>query len=162
MGIGNQNNDQQISRIGIADRHIEVQLHTVVSYLDRHTWIVTLLRTASTCIKSADLDTIFDGYTSEFEEMLNFADAIIKDHYAMVTPLLSFDMGVVPPINFVAVKCRVLRPRRKAIDALNRHQNKKVSGGVRQLSSMQSGSFKLRKRGGVPHWSRSHYLSVRG
>jgi hypothetical protein len=117
-----------------------------------HTWIVILLRTASTRIKSADLDTVFDGYTSEFEEMLNFAEAIIKDHYATMTPLVSFDMGVVPPINFVALKCRVLRLRRKAIDILK--QAPKQEGLWRRETVVRYAEWKLQteeeERGSTP------------
>lgn len=85
-----------------------------------HSWIVVILRTATSRAEPETSDTIFDEHTIDFETMLNVAEAIIQSHHATVTPLLAFDRGVIPPLYFVALKCRVLRLRRKAIDLLKR------------------------------------------
>jgi hypothetical protein len=74
VGIGNPNDDQQASSNGVTDRHIEA--HVLQLY---HTWFVILLRTASTRMRVGKLDTVFDGHTSEFDDMLNFAEAIVKE-----------------------------------------------------------------------------------
>lgn len=67
---------------------------------------------------SANSDQVFDGYTNEFEEMLNLAKAIVKYHDSTLTPLLPFDMSIVLPIYFVALKSRPFRLRRRAIETL--------------------------------------------
>jgi hypothetical protein len=52
--------------------------------------------------------------------VVNVAEAIIQNHGGTVTPLLSFDSGVIHSLYLVALKCPVRRLRYKAIEILKR------------------------------------------
>jgi len=61
---------------------------------------------------------IYDLYTSEFERIVSLADRLIHGNYNAGLLVLSFDIGVIAPLLFVILKCRVLRLRKKAIALL--------------------------------------------
>jgi hypothetical protein len=61
---------------------------------------------------------VFDQYTSEFEQMITLTESLINKPRADSTSVLSFDMNIVPPLFFVALKCRVLRLRQQAVALL--------------------------------------------
>jgi hypothetical protein len=52
---------------------------------------------------------VFGEYATDFEQMLTLAATLIYSEGTAKTSLLSFDMGVIPPLYFVALKCPVLR-----------------------------------------------------
>jgi hypothetical protein len=87
-----------------------------------HTWIGVIVDVVSrtSTVAGETSDAIYVEHNIAFERMLQVAQAIIKEHDVTVTPLLSFDMRIIPPLYFVALKCRVPRLRRLAIELLKR------------------------------------------
>ncbi|TAQ91191.1 hypothetical protein B7494_g484 [Chlorociboria aeruginascens] len=61
---------------------------------------------------------VFDKYTPEFEQMIIYAEKLIQSSELNKSQLLSFDMGVLLPLCFLIVKCRVLKIRRRALELL--------------------------------------------
>ena len=111
-------------------------------YLQLHrTWFDILLGSASVVMNSANSDQVFDGYTNEFEEMLNLAEAIVKDHGSNLTPLLSFDTSIVLSVYFAALKSRPLRLRRRAIEILK--QTLEHEGLCRRETVVRHAEWKL-------------------
>jgi hypothetical protein len=65
----------------------------------------------------AQSEMIFDEYDQDFEEMIRVADRSIGSG----TPaILSFDMGIILPMFYIAIKCRNLSIRLKAIAVLEK------------------------------------------
>ncbi|KAE9363000.1 hypothetical protein N431DRAFT_550764 [Stipitochalara longipes BDJ] len=60
----------------------------------------------------------FDKYNYDFERMIAYAEAAINKPAAESPPVLSFDINIIPPLFFLALKCRVLRLRRQAVALL--------------------------------------------
>jgi hypothetical protein len=69
-----------------------------------HKWVVLTLRTAF-----RPSNEVFGEYATDFEQMLTLAATLTSSEGTAKTSLLSFDMGVIPPLYFVALKCPVLR-----------------------------------------------------
>jgi hypothetical protein len=84
---------------------------------------------ASTCLRLTD-ETVFDLHTQDFSNMLAQAVELFRQSTQLMsappgnngqqTPNLSFtlDMGHIPPLYYVALKCREPRLRRRAIELL--------------------------------------------
>lgn len=70
----------------------------------------------ATCI--SPFQTAFDAYFAVFEEILIHAEAILSANAVEVIPPFTAEMGVVPPLYFVAIKCRHPDLRRKALSLL--------------------------------------------
>ena len=76
------------------------------------TWLATCLRPN---------ETSFDEYTDAFKEMVNLAASLVNAPQAIPeepNSHFSFEMGTVPPLYFIAVKCRHPAVRRRAIGLL--------------------------------------------
>ncbi|KAI9694268.1 MAG: hypothetical protein M1820_009071 [Bogoriella megaspora] len=65
-------------------------------------------------------ETAFDDYTDKFNEMVNLAASLISANLVSDdnNSHFSFEMGTVPPLYFMAVKCRHPVIRRRAISLL--------------------------------------------
>ncbi|RDL37040.1 uncharacterized protein BP5553_04473 [Venustampulla echinocandica] len=63
-------------------------------------------------------EMVFDDYTAEFERMVELCERLLCEPKAETRPLLCFDMGIILPLMFLILKCRVLRIRRKALSLL--------------------------------------------
>ncbi|KAI9654626.1 MAG: hypothetical protein M1821_005833 [Bathelium mastoideum] len=71
------------------------------------------------CLRPNETD--FDEYTDKFKEMVNYASSLINAPQAIPAETgshFSFEMGTVPPLYFIAVKCRHPVIRRRAIGFL--------------------------------------------
>ncbi|KAF8855211.1 hypothetical protein BDZ45DRAFT_626676 [Acephala macrosclerotiorum] len=66
----------------------------------------------------AGSEMAFDAYTTEFETMLTICASLLSDPRSTAPAVLSFDMGIIPPIFHLCLKCRVLCLRRRAIALL--------------------------------------------
>ncbi len=81
---------------------------------------------ASTCLRLTD-ETVFDLHTQDFADMITQAVELFRQSVDLLAPPgstqppnLSFtlDMGYIPPLYYVGLKCRLPRLRRQAIDLL--------------------------------------------
>ncbi|KAF4637595.1 hypothetical protein G7Y89_g478 [Cudoniella acicularis] len=68
----------------------------------------------------AGSEIAFDAYTADFETMLTIVSSLINNSRSSMPPILSLDMGILIPLFFLCVKCRVLWIRNRAI-ALLKH-----------------------------------------
>ncbi|KUJ13788.1 uncharacterized protein LY89DRAFT_672072 [Mollisia scopiformis] len=68
----------------------------------------------------AGSEMVFDAYTAEFETMTTIASSLMDNPNCTTPRVLSFDMGIIPPLFLLCVKCRILRIRRQAIALLKR------------------------------------------
>ncbi|PTB34829.1 uncharacterized protein TrAFT101_008145 [Trichoderma asperellum] len=60
-----------------------------------------------------------DSYHSDFEELLHYAEQIVKPGLGLVAPQpLSFDMQILGPLYYTALKCRHPVMRRRAMEML--------------------------------------------
>ena len=60
----------------------------------------------------------FDDRTMDFERITTLCESLIHDHRQGKPPPLSFDMGVIPPLFFLILKCRLQPLRQKALTLL--------------------------------------------
>jgi hypothetical protein len=65
-------------------------------------------------------EMVFDQYKFEFERIIALVESVMKNRGADNTYALSFDMNIIPPLFFVALKCRVLPIRKQAVALLKR------------------------------------------
>ncbi|PMD49467.1 uncharacterized protein K444DRAFT_671072 [Hyaloscypha bicolor E] len=56
----------------------------------------------------------FDEYTTDFEKLIAYAEIAISKPSVDNQPTLSFDLNIILPLFFLALKCRVLPLRRQA------------------------------------------------
>jgi hypothetical protein len=68
----------------------------------------------------AGSEMIFDEYTTEFERVIAITTSLLDNPRSTKTPVLSFDMNVIPPLFMICLKCRILRLRKQAIELLKR------------------------------------------
>ncbi|KAF7195907.1 hypothetical protein HII31_02787 [Pseudocercospora fuligena] len=73
--------------------------------------------------------TIFDQYTETFEEVVRLA-GIYVDFKSHERPSFTFELGAVPALFVVALKCRIPSLRRKAIDLMHRSPGKECTFGA--------------------------------
>ncbi|PYI01248.1 C6 zinc finger domain protein [Aspergillus sclerotiicarbonarius CBS 121057] len=77
-------------------------------------------RTATLALQTCLLDgnePVLDRYTPEFEKIVSLVDAIMLTFPER--PSVCLDMGIIPPLFFVATGCRDYNVRWQAIDALS-------------------------------------------
>lgn len=73
----------------------------------------------ATCLQPNE--TAFDDYTDQFKKLVNLASSLINAPQAIPgepDSHFSFEMGTIPPLYFMAVKCRHPAVRRRAIGLL--------------------------------------------
>lgn len=66
-------------------------------------------------------ETVWDNYKKEFEEMVQLAEPVTYDDLRFpdeFSKSFSFELGIIPPLQFVAWKCRWPKIRRKALQLL--------------------------------------------
>ncbi len=64
-------------------------------------------------------ETATDSYYTEFEELVHYAEQIAKPGVGMATPQpLSFDLDILGPLYYTALKCRHPVIRRRALEML--------------------------------------------
>jgi hypothetical protein len=69
------------------------------------------------CVTAGELAT--DSYHADFEEFLHYAEQLARPGAAMATPQpLSFELQTLAPLYYVALKCRHLAMRRRALELL--------------------------------------------
>lgn len=92
-------------------------------------------------------ETVHDQYTGQYEEVVELAGDLIGD--TGKAPLVfTFEMGLIPPLYWTALKCRDVRIRTKALDLLkeapvreglwNREEAIRVAARVIALENMSS------------------------
>lgn len=81
----------------------------------------------STRLVSAE--TVFDQFVHEFRQVLHHAEIHIQAR-AAENRHFTFDLGAIPPLYFVATKCRVPSLRRKALLLLTKAPKKESSWGA--------------------------------
>ncbi|EXJ90390.1 hypothetical protein A1O1_03491 [Capronia coronata CBS 617.96] len=79
-------------------------MHWVVCYI----WL-------STC--TSQLQTTFDDYRDQFSTILDHAEKVLKYSIGSTTgqPIFRFEIGLIPPLYFCAIKCRDPMLRRRAL-----------------------------------------------
>ncbi|RAL04838.1 Zn(II)2Cys6 transcription factor [Aspergillus ibericus CBS 121593] len=83
-----------------------------VIYLHQRTVALAL----QTCLLDGN-EPVLDQYTPEFEKILSLVDAIMRTFPER--PSVCLDMGIIPPLLFVATGCRDYNVRWQAIEALS-------------------------------------------
>jgi len=83
-------------------------------------WLTTRLTTPQ---------LIFDDYTYHFEQVVKHGEVYINALTAQ-RPVFTFEVGAVPPLYFVATKCRIPSLRRKALQLLARAPRKECMWGA--------------------------------
>ncbi|UKZ66031.1 uncharacterized protein TrAtP1_007213 [Trichoderma atroviride] len=63
-------------------------------------------------------ETAPDSYHGDFEELLHYAEQIAKPDTGLVPPPLSFDVQILGPLYYTALKCRHPTIRRRALEML--------------------------------------------
>ncbi|GKZ28309.1 hypothetical protein AbraIFM66950_003565 [Aspergillus brasiliensis] len=71
--------------------------------------------TLQTCLLDGN-EPVLDQYTTEFQNILSLVDGIM--HTFPERPSVCFDMGIIPPLTFVATGCRDYSVRWRAIELL--------------------------------------------
>lgn len=66
----------------------------------------------------APTEMIFDSYTSSFDLILTLCQSLLDSSTPTTQHLLSFDIGVLPPLFFTVLKCREPRIRNEALGLL--------------------------------------------
>jgi len=88
-----------------------VRVHYLVSYI----WLYT-------CLSPSEM--AFDDCIPQFEQLIDFSEDLVSDPLAIPgnsPPKFSFEMGVVAPLYFVAIKCRAPSTRRRAMGLLAKY-----------------------------------------
>jgi hypothetical protein len=65
-------------------------------------------------------EMVFDQYMFEFERLIALVESVMNNQGADNAYIMSFDMNIIPPLFFVALKCRVLPLRQQAVALLKR------------------------------------------
>lgn len=78
---------------------------------------------------------VFDQYTAHFQRILHHAEVCI-DATAYERPVFTFEVGVVPPLYFVASKCRVPSYRRHALKLLAKAPRKEAMWGATSTAQL--------------------------
>jgi hypothetical protein len=82
--------------------------------------------------------TAFDQHKGRFEDVVHHADIILT--LSGTRPSFTFEMGVIPPLYFVATKCRDPTIRRRALSllkkALERESSWRASHAARALEQI--------------------------
>lgn len=89
---------------------------TGIQYLQLYYIFITLVLKAI----SSGSEMAFDEYKVLFERMLSISEFLINTSSTPQPSVLSFDMGVIPPLFLVCLKCRWLPLRLQAIALLER------------------------------------------
>lgn len=73
----------------------------------------------------SNVQIAFDHYNDRFENIVHYADTIIT--LGCTQPSFTFEVGVIPPIYFVATKCRDPAIRRRALSLLQKAPQRELS-----------------------------------
>ncbi|KAJ5802707.1 uncharacterized protein N7503_005157 [Penicillium pulvis] len=69
------------------------------------------------CTAAGEMAT--DSYHADFEELVRYAEQVVKPGVGMATPqMLSFDIQILGPLYYTALKCRHPATRRRALELL--------------------------------------------
>ena len=93
---------------------LEAGQHAEAFRLLEARWLVSHIL-IGTCLAASE--TIFDSYLSEFQRLVELAqqEKIARDARRLSSPNFSFDMGYLPLLHIVGMKCRSLRTRVHAL-----------------------------------------------
>ena len=80
-----------------------------------HVQVITLWKTMFVGSEMA-----FDDYTAEFETIIVLASSLMNNPKSTLPQVLSFDMGVIPLLFWLCLKCRILKIRRQGLELLKR------------------------------------------
>jgi hypothetical protein len=112
-------------------------LYYHVSYI----WLTT---------RMAPWQLVFDEYTYHFREILRHAEryVAVKEQQK---PVFTFEVGAVPPLYFMATKCRVPSLRRKALRLLARAPRKECMWGATSTGQLAARVIAIEEEGlGLP------------
>ena len=94
--------------------HADAKQFAGIMLLQFHHKMVTII--SSSMFETSQM--VYDRYRSDFEDMLSLAERLIRGSQTTGFGLACLNMGVLAPLFFVALKCRDLVLRRKAVALL--------------------------------------------
>jgi hypothetical protein len=116
----------QLERLELAEEAVRLRenYHPQEQDKRRSTAIlyIKLFRTLTYILSRTGATTsemVFDNYTPQFEAILDLVEELGRADSLPPAPL-SLDMGVIPPLYYTLIYCRVLSIRRRAIELLRR------------------------------------------
>jgi hypothetical protein len=121
--------------------------------------------------RGANDETIWDGYSVQFNEMLNYAEASMQIDDSEATsdrqPRFHMDTGVIPILFAIITRCRDPFIRRRAIELMTRNPmqeglwNSVLVGKVAQrLITLEEGAVAIGSSNDIPAEARVQGISV--
>ncbi|RMX76409.1 hypothetical protein D0869_10745 [Hortaea werneckii] len=124
----------------------EVSSNLMMYYHVTHIWLSTRLVTEQ---------VEFDQYTNHFEQTLRYGEKYVNAK-AGQPAVFTFEVGAVPPLYFVATKCRVPSLRRHALRLLARAPRKEAMWGATSTGQLAARIIAVEEEGmGItpPMWN---------
>ncbi|EMD00480.1 hypothetical protein BAUCODRAFT_170444 [Baudoinia panamericana UAMH 10762] len=91
--------------------------------------------------------TVFDEYTHHFQQILHHAETLLGSRPDDDPPVFTFEVGIVPPLYFVATKCRIPSLRRQALRLLARAPKKECMWGANSTRQMAARIVAIEEEG---------------
>ncbi|KAL7905196.1 hypothetical protein GGI35DRAFT_141732 [Trichoderma velutinum] len=118
-----------------------------------------------------DDETVWDEYSNQFNEMLNFAEASMQIHDSEATsdkhPRFHMDTGVIPILFAIVTRCRDPFIRRRAIKLMTWNQMQEglwnsslVAKAAQRLMSLEEGTVIVGSSNDIPATARVQGISV--
>ncbi|RMY64056.1 hypothetical protein D0863_10094 [Hortaea werneckii] len=123
----------------------EASSNLMMYYHVSYIWLSTRL--------AAD-QVVFDQYTDQFEETLRYGEKYVNK--AGQPAVFTFEVGAVPPLYFVATKCRIPSLRRRALRLLARAPRKEAMWGATSTGQLAARIIAVEEEGmGItpPMWN---------
>ncbi|GAB1730391.1 hypothetical protein NU195Hw_g1603t1 [Hortaea werneckii] len=124
----------------------EASSNLMMYYHVSYIWLNTRLATEQ---------VVFDQYTDHFEETLRHGENYVNVN-AGQPPVFTFEVGAVPPLYFVATKCRIPSLRRRALRLLARAPRKEGMWGATSTGQLAARIIAVEEEGmGItpPMWN---------
>ncbi|RMZ27481.1 hypothetical protein D0859_08462 [Hortaea werneckii] len=124
----------------------EASSNLMMYYHVSYIWLSTRLVTEQ---------VMFDQYTDHFEETLRYGEKYVNAK-AGEPAVFTFEVGAVPPLYFVATKCRISSLRRRALSLLARAPRKEAMWGATSTGQLAARIIAVEEEGmGItpPMWN---------
>ena len=133
----------------MADGQPEVASHLLMYYHVSYIWL---------CTRLSPFQSAFDGFAYHFEQTVHHAEIYVNAMSKEIAHF-TFEVGAVPPLYFVATKCRVPSLRRKALRLLKRAPKKECIWGADTTAELAARLMTIEEEGlDLP----DPYLCLRG
>ena len=103
-------------------------------------------------------ETAFDAHRHDFESIVQHAESLLamcmvpwKTKYTGLSPVFTFEMGVIPPLYFTASKCRDPILRRTAVSLLQRSPSRESLWDAAEMAAVASRIITLEEEGLAPN-----------